>query len=213
MADVQGLAVHLLVHWRVLKGGGLCIVYGLENTVSTWPLCTHFPSPSLANSIYRLFETGMHWPTSQPVLEKAFVPSIFFGIHLMEGNQVSLQIDEKCRCTQVFSLLVKPCLSYHFLLAQLVSNSAGPMGSNYKTRNHCQHLTKWRGGNKWWWYPQMYRKRKGTSPKFFPSMEKRVGRNSFHNMNSAFSQKASSSSLPVLFQYLLTVKNWETSLV
>lgn len=85
--------------------------------------------------------------------------------------------------------------------------------SNLKTRYHCRHLNKWRRGNRWLWHHQMYRKRKGTCLESFSLMERRVRRNSFHNVNSSFSQKTSPSSLPVPFQYSSLFKNCGTSLV
>ena len=82
-----------------------------------------------------------------------------------------------------------------------IKHSAGPIGSNFKTREHCQHLTKWRGGNRCT-SPNVQEKERNKSKVLLW-----VGKNSFHNTNSAFSQKSSPSSLPVPLFFFSSFKN------
>lgn len=88
----------MCICWFIAGSWGvfLCILFDMENPASTWPL---LPSPFLVKFNLQTFffffnplfhRKSFHKRTSTVLLgdicKKAFAPSIFFGIHVMEGN-------------------------------------------------------------------------------------------------------------------------------
>lgn len=77
----------MCICWFIAASWGvfLCIPFDMENPASTWPL---LPSPFLVKFNLQTFFFLIHSSTVLlgDICKKAFAPSIFFGIHVMEGN-------------------------------------------------------------------------------------------------------------------------------